>query len=215
MTPIFRRVILLLKRQEVLKIMAVIAVLAIGLSVIAFGYAQCSQVLAIQNFQFETSITYISQFGLNFSWVLGNIFIAIGILICFFGIARIFIGYKIGFKNFAKGKVTITFDLSTWKRVLLLNIPPNWGRLKAQISYRNTDDSFPIDCLWGGKEEWIYVNEAIDEKLQTWYEDKNGNLFRLDSKKRLPDKLEFEIRLIKRDKHIMKRYPHTFEKGHN
>ncbi len=141
---------------------------------------------------------------------------AIGSLVCFFGLARIFIKYKIIYKNFGLGKVTVTLDLSLCKKILLLNFPPNWGEVKFQISYRNTDDSFPIDCFWGkGKGLWLFINEPIQEELQIWHEDASSNLLRLNNKKKLPDNLEAEIRLVKRSERIIKRYSFTFcKKGY-
>lgn len=205
-----RRAILLLKGITRL-VVVVLAVLGIGLSIVVLGFVLHSEVLAIRGFQLATSTIYVSQSALNFTWFLGNTFIVIGIFVCFFGLARIFIKYKVTCKNFLLGKATISLDLSLRKRILLLNIPPNWGEMKFQISYRNTDDSFPIDCYWGnGKGLWLSINEPICEELDVWHRDENSNFLRLDNNKRLPDNLEFEIRLVNRSGRIIRRCPFKF-----
>ena len=205
-----KRAILSLRRIVRL-VMIILVVLGFGLSIVALGFALHSNVLAILGFQSATSTVYISQFGLDSTWHLGTAFMAIGGLVCFFGLARVIIKYKFICKNFGLGMVTVILDLPLRKRILLLNIPPNWGEVKFQISYRNTDNSFPIDCFWGGgKGLWLFISEPICEELRIWDIDENSNPLRLDNKERLPDNLEGEIRLVKRNKQIIRRYPFTF-----
>lgn len=201
-----RRAILPLKRLARL-IVVILTILALGLSLVALGIAEQANVLAIRGFQLATSTIFISEWNLSLSWFLGNTLIITGILFCFFGLVRIFVKYNMNTTIPIQGKVKVTLGLSLPKRILLLNIPPNWEEVKFQISYRNTNDSFPIDCYWGdGKGLWLFINEPIREEIQLYYLDKDSNPLRLNNRERLPDNLEYEIRLVNRDKRIKKRH---------
>ena len=150
--------------------------------------------------------------------ILGFLPIGIGIAtFLVFGIGRLFIGYNIIW-GVPTGDIKVRFSLPLWERIILLGIPPNFGRIKAEIRYKYGDMTgwtFPIDGDWVDENEvWIPLSKPTEKTLTVWERNTDDSFFQASIPRiPLPKEFEFDICLVTEDNKCLERYTATYQKA--
>ena len=131
-----------------------------------------------------------------------------------FGIGRLFIKYNVTW-GLPVGDIKVGFNLPLWKRIIVLGIPPNLGRIKAEIRYKYGDMTgwtFPIDGDWADEiEVWIPLSKPTEKTLTVWIRNPNDSFAQASIPRiPLPEEFEFDIRLITEDNKRLARYTDTY-----
>lgn len=109
--------------------------------------------------------------------------------------------YKVSYKRFGE---MIIFDLSLWRRILLLKLAPKLGQIRATVKYRYEDEeywTFEADCKWKDTGGFLTsVNNVGVRELELW-EWHNGEPFPLGDVSRRPlwGNITIKLNLIRQE----------------
>jgi len=143
--------------------------------------------------------------------------ITIGVLVLFvFGIGRLFIKYDISW-GMPIGDIEIKFELSLWKKIILLGIPLNLGKIKAEIRYKYGDTggwTFPVNGKWADTNEiWVSLERTMAKRLTIWQINAEFDFLQLDYLETpLHNEFMFDIRIKNENDEIFSRYTNTYQK---
>ena len=150
--------------------------------------------------------------------MLGFLPIGIGVAaFLVFGIGRLFIRYDVIW-GVPTGDMKVRFSLPLWKRIILLGIPLNLGRIKTEIRYRYGDMTgwtFPIDGDWVDENEvWIPLSKPTEKTLTVWVRSPDDSFFQASIPRiPLPKEFEFDVCLKTEDNKCLGRYTETYQKA--